>query len=263
MITQFEFIRNQVIEPTESGSRLFGMYRVLSLGYESKPALLFRLGTPFKRPIRMPRVLLREQWEAGRFRVVAFPLPIILLLSDDQLVDRDKRIRDKWWSKLEPLLSEELLPELFENIGESIASFSRRTGLTKKTIYRCVYRYFYYGCIPNAFLPRFDLCGGAGQKRITGLSKIGRPRDTVRLGHDESNTGVNVSAIDEGYFLDALSKYWASGEHYPLAETYRRLCQDHYAWSGKYGAKLPRNIPGYRQFVDHSKKLPSACSPPV
>lgn len=256
MITQFEFIRNLVVESTQPESRLFGPYRVLSLGYESEPALLFRLSAPFKRPVRVPRVCLREQWEAGYYKVVNFPLPDVLLLPDDQLSDRDKGIRDKWWRKLEPLLSEEFLPALFDNIGESISFFSRRSALTKKTIYRSVYRYFYYGCIPNAFLPRFDLCGGAGQRRIAGLSKLGRPRDAVRLGHDRSNTGINVSAIDEGYFLDALSKYWASGEHYPLAETYRRLCQDHYAWYGEHGSILPKNIPSYRQFVDHIKKFP-------
>lgn len=256
MNMQLELTRNQVIESTEPGTGLFGPHRVLSLGYESEPALLFRLRSPFKRPIRLPRQILLDGCTAGRFRVIAFPLPDVLLLPDNQLADRDKQIRDKWWSKLEPLLGEDLLPSLLGDFGASIASFARQALLTKKAVYRCAYRYFYYGCVPNAFLPRFDLCGGAGQKRIAGPSKMGRPRDTVRLGHDEADVGVNVTAADELHFYDAMKKYWASGEHYPFKETYVRLCQDCYAWSGKSRASLPKNIPSYRQFVDHSKRLP-------
>ena len=247
---------NAVIKSGDPTSRLIDPHRVLCLDESSNSALLFRMSQPYKRPRRFILDQLVDDWVAKKICLQDHQLPSIMLLPDDELRSDYKKIRDRWWGKYEPLLGVKNVWLLYEDFSTAIKEFAKKAKINPQNVYVHVYRFFYYGCMPNAFLPRFDLRGGPGKARILGTRKIGRPPDAVRLGHNLESVGLNVTDEDKEKFAKSLERHWASGEHYSLAKTYIELCKESYTDVDGNNVNLQKDTPNYRQFVYHAKLLP-------
>jgi putative transposase len=251
---------NAVIRSSIPDHPLSEPHRVLYIDEDDDRVVLFHMGKLQRRPKRFALQKLSTDLATGSIKHVTIPLPPVMLLSESVIPPRYKTVRDKWWAKFEPLLGQQHLALLFDDFGGAIKSFSDTAGIWRQTVYVYVYRFFYYGCVPNAFLPRFDLRGGAGKSRILGVRKAGRPRKAVALGHNE-DLGINISDDDTANFLVALRRYWAIGEHATFRHAYNKLCEEFYAditeeRDGGFVTVRMLERPSYRQFIYHAKQLP-------
>lgn len=246
---------NVVIKSVSQEGGLIQPHRLLHSDKDADWALLFCMEKPYKRPRRFVLHKLVADLCAGDIVQVDFPLPSVMLLPDEKLRLCYKEFRDRWWKQFEPLLGEVNLSDLFEDFSTAIFEFTEMSGMCRTTVYVGAYRFFYYGCMRNAFLPRFDRRGGPGKARILGVSKVGRVPDAVRLGHDEERTGVNVTDEDKIQFRAALDD-WASGEHNTLRAAYKDACKNSFTDKRDGEPKLLKDHPTYRQFIYHAKKQP-------
>ena len=248
---------NAVIRASDPQCQFSVPHRILHCDVEKNFILLFCLNNPHRRPRRYALHEWMDDWTSERIVRCDFPLPSMMVLSEEEIPKRYKEIRDRWWKMFEPLLNATRLPFLCEYLPEEIKHFSETRCIHRASVYTHVYRFFYYGCIPNAFLPRFDLRGGPGKARILGTRKIGVPRKAVRLGHNEDNVGINISEDDKAHILDVLQEDWVLGDHATFSHAYELLCEKFYAdidCETDHVTVLPR--PSYRQFVYHAKRLP-------
>lgn len=255
MPEQLELSRNCIIRPIP-GHWLKVPHRLLEVDAETDLAYVFKMRHPLSRPQVVSWQQLQEDWYAHLVVAEVFTPPPIMLLSEGEIPEDYRSRRDKWWGMFTPLLSKGRYLQLLGRQGEALAQFAKKNHITKKTTYRYLYRFFYYGCIPNAFLPRFELRGGHGHSRLTGTTKLGRPRKAVQLGHAPSTPGFVVTDEDRAHFLWALETYWAEGEEWTFKDAYERLCHKHYSEKIGTQRKLLAQKPSYDQFVYQAKKLP-------
>lgn len=190
---------NLIVRSSDPTGRLAKAHRVLYCNKGSDTAVLFCMEGSPKRPKRFSLSDITAEWEVGALVQSDISSPSFMLLSDEQIPQSYLSIRDKRWGRFEPLLGCPQVLLLYEDFSATVKQFADLHSIHLKTVYEGVYRFFFYGCMPNAFLPRFDLRGGPGKKRIFGTVKTGAPPKTVRLGHDESAIGVNVSDQTEPF----------------------------------------------------------------
>lgn len=255
MPVQPELARNCIISPNP-GHCLMVPHRLLDVEVETGTAYVFRMRPPFVRPKRVPWQQLCSDLADERLTIEPFVPPPILLLQDQELPAKYREHRDKWWKVFEPLLGECRYRQILAGNGEILGRFAEQHHLPKKTVYRFVYRFFYYGCVPNAFLPRFDLRGGFKQIRLEGTRKLGRPPKAVQLGHVPTNAGVVITDVDRAHILWAMETYWASGEQWTFGKTYEIFCFEYYSEKVGDTIKLNPVRPTLDQFIYQAKRLP-------
>jgi putative transposase len=248
---------NAVIRSTDSLHALSVPHRVLYCDRDCDYALLFRMEGRYRRPRRHVLHELTDDWNAGRLIPFDLALPSVMRLPEKDIPPKVKATRDAWWARLEPLLGPDHLIVLFENFAESIKSFSLSLSIDRAFLYARVYRYFYYGCIPNAFLPQFELRGGAGKPRLQGTKKLGAPRKAVKLGHDELNVGKNVTEADKANIQDIMDSEWSAGDHKTWVDVHVALVDKHYCAKDPQTGKVRLSpYPTCSQFIYHAKRLP-------
>jgi putative transposase len=256
MPNPLDMARYRIVRLKSPGCRLSAPHRILHINTSVNETYLFRMLDPLIKPVVVSWSYLRGEWQVGSLIVEEFKPPDIMLLPEEDIPYSYRAHRDKKWALFEPILNTECCELLFENLGAIVSEFSDEKRLPKKTVYRAIFRFYYYGCTPNAFLPRFDLRGGEAGFRTTGVTKRGRPPDTVILGHDESAIGVNVTAEDLANIRWALQQFWVLGAQYTFKKTYTEMCKLRYADKTENGLKLPKDRPNCRQFIYHAKNLP-------
>lgn len=255
MPIQPELTRNCIISPNP-GHWLMVPHRLLDVEAETGAAYVFRMRPPFVRPKLVPWQQIRSDLAEELLTIEAFVPPPVLLLQEEELPDKYRDHRDKWWNVFEPILGECRYRQILAGNGKIIGRFAEQNHLPKKSVYRFVYRFFYYGCVPNAFLPRFDLRGGFKQTRLEGTRKLGRPPKPVQLGHVPTNAGVVITDEDREHFQWAMETYWAAGEHWTFGKTYDNLCLEYYSEKVGDTIKLNPMRPTLGQFKYQAKRLP-------
>jgi hypothetical protein len=90
--------------------------------------------------------------------------------------------------------------------GKVIDQIYRQTGVSKWLIYQNLRRYWHGGQRPNAVLPRFVNCGGAGKVRRSSESKRGRPRNLTKSKNEPP--GVNVTDEMRRLFRLGIKAYF-------------------------------------------------------
>jgi hypothetical protein len=152
--------------------------RVLWLDQENDFMALISIENPPKQPwtfsIRALMTLLNEE-KIRRTTIRAAPF---MLMLEDEIDEKDKKIRDDNWERIKPILATKYLGEIFypKAMGPLISEQSKATGLTRKTLYRLLYRYWLFGSTKNALLPNYMQSGGAGKSKVFSNGKInGKP----------------------------------------------------------------------------------------
>lgn len=115
---------------------------------------------------------------AGKLRLTSVRIPGYMLKTEEELDEKKKAIRDRRWGVVEPLLNGPDRDLLYcpESLGRLVAAHSEKTGKTRWSIYRLLYRYWAFGMTPNAFLDKYDNSGGRGKPRVfVNGKKPGRP----------------------------------------------------------------------------------------
>lgn len=117
---------------------------------------------------------------------------------EESILRRSLDIRDRAWAIIEPLVSDERIPDIYlpNTRGTLIARRAVELGLHPKQVYRPLYRYWAHGSCIDALIGCYDLCGCAGTIQQPNTGKRGRPPDRVKFNNnDKSLLGPSTADV--------------------------------------------------------------------
>lgn len=153
-------------------------------------------------------------------RIAEIDLYLPTASSEDQLTDAAQKRRDHAWATIRPLI-EMHVPEIyFRNTrGKVVAARAAEVGVSKSTLYSYLRHFWQGGQLPNALLPRFAFCGGAGKDKSASQHKRGY------LGRV---TGINVDEDVRQWFDKGIKRFYESGEVKTLSDAYQRTLEQYF-----------------------------------
>jgi putative transposase len=157
--------------------------RVLHIDHSGVATLITIEESP-KKPWRMDIAVLTNLLLANEIAIVRVKVPDFMLAVDSELTASHCAKRDTLWEKIRPLVEASKYDEFFSEgrMGPLISNIAEKTGTQKKQLYTLLYRYWTFGSIPNALLPKYVRCGGRGKARVAQEDKrLGRPRNSVGI----------------------------------------------------------------------------------
>ncbi len=165
------------------------------------------------------------------------------VIPDEELSDSEKDSRDKNLAIITPLV--EKVPDIFqrETRGKMIQVAAQKNGVTVKTVYSVLRKYWRRGQNKTAAVPDNENKGGRGKTKKAGAKKRGRPRIW--------GTGINVDAQVEKHFEAAYNKYYL-GEGLSIPDTHKLMLRDYYGVDVRYDEKGRRWV-----ILDEMDNVPS------
>ena len=234
---------NDVLKSTDSEH----FHRILWISDDRKSAYLFDLKT-LEMPILIQYAELYNKINHKEFEISDLE-PYLMLVSENQIGDKEKIHRDKIWDLMAPIVLDE--PRIYSKHerGRMILEVMFNANKPMKTIHRYLKAYWKYGKTKNAFIPGFQRRGGKGKEREANVRKRGRPRK-----YGESD-GINVDETVKKIFEQAIKKYYHNKKEYTLKDVYNLMIKEYYTKfvelsDGKQKADLlsEDNIPTIDQF---------------
>jgi hypothetical protein len=175
-----------------------------------------------------------------------------LLRSEDDIPDNHRQRRDAAWEVIAPLI-EDTTGQIFYSHGRGalLNAHEKKTGWTKKTIYKFLRRYWQGGQTKNALLPLYDKCGGKGKERqsSTGL-KRGRPSKLTKV--TSLPTGINVDAAVREKFSRGIRLFYETTQQRTLQDAYQKTLEKFFH---KGYDRLPDGT--FVPFLPPAEELPS------
>lgn len=179
--------------------------------------------------------------------------PYALLIREEDIGEKAKRARNESWALISSLVSSENEPSIFYRHlrGPMVKQVSLDNGVTPRTIYSYLRKYWQRGKRKNALLPDDHKKGGKGKERLVGAKKRGRPRKYS----DEIGKGVNVDDETKKIFRIAIKRYYETEKENSLKDAYNLMIKDFYQEDYRFenGVKKPiiippEQIPTFTQF---------------
>lgn len=171
--------------------------------------------------------------------------PWFQLLLDEELSEKERRLRDQAWKIIEPLVNRQ--PEIFfqERRGPMVQDARAIHGVSFNTVFKYLRRYWQRGQTPNSLIPDYRNSGGRGKMKKAGDKKRGRPR------RKESEIGVDKNVDEDTLrsFNVAISRYYMNVKEISLSDTYALMVKDFYA------NEEERLIPTLDQFLYWYRKM--------
>ncbi len=156
--------------------------------------------------------------------------PWLRIVTEDNLSEKEIEIRDKAWSKISYLVTQE--PEIYDRklrgslVNEAIAKSPDK--IAKKTIYAYLRKYWQRGKTKNSLIPDYSNSGGKGKTRKDSNSiKRGRPRKYKKVA--EIGEGINITEEDRKIFRIAISKFYNNRKGNFLTTAYELMLKDYYS----------------------------------
>ena len=255
-----ELVKNSVWNIRKVDGVSSGLYRVLQI-FEDIPCLiLFYLENSkgITRPIaieldKFSRCIKQKQILKG-----SFSLPPHLLLSEEEIDESYKIIRDENFSLIEDLVSD---PEFIfdyatKNRVPRLAKHANSKGKARTTISRLLNSYWRFGQDKNALLPAYQYSGGAGQQRKVSEKPLGAPKTSRTLAVDRPKTFI-VTDTDKDNIRKSLKKHHLKPGGINLVETRKELLREYYAAEVKRAKALGEApyVPSYKQVREWKYKL--------
>jgi hypothetical protein len=207
-----------------------GLYRTLWVDQLHDRVHLIRI-SPMKpeKPFIYGLTDLQENLDDLAVIKTQFILPQHMLTDENAMSSKLKEARDRRMKIIATLVSPDGTRQIFEEkqLGKLVTNSAETHGVMPKQIYRLIYRYWQFGCSPNALLPDFHARGGKGYIRIPGNAKRGRPLDIKKhskIGADRQ--GVNITEDDRKLFMAGWKTF--AGENTSLPEVYDKTMKDFY-----------------------------------
>jgi putative transposase len=199
-------------------------------------AVVFPIGKETTKTKTVPLEEIMEGLESGEAELLPDPF-LGKNLPEEELSDRDKKIRDRAWKLIEPIVA--LPPEGLFNKTQRWAvmeSQCKKTGTHPKVIYFALRRYWQGGQIKNALLPNFTK--KQGTKAVGG-----RP------------TGITVTPDVEQKFALGIKSFFEKQSKPSLRDAFRRTIAKYFntGYAMKGGTLVPiippeDQLPTERQF---------------
>jgi len=255
-----ELVKNSVWNVKKVDGVSSGLYRVLQIFEEIPCLILFYLENPkgITRPIaieldKFSRCIKQKQILEG-----SFSLPPHLLLSEEEIDESYKMIRDENFSLIEGLVSD---PEFIfdyatRNRIPRLAKHANAKGKARTTISRLLNSYWRYGQNKDALLPAYQYSGGAGQQRKVSEKPLGAPKTSRTLAVKRSTIFI-VTDTDKENIRKALKKHHLKPGGKNLVETRKELLREYYANEVKRAKAVGEApyVPSYKQVRGWKYKL--------
>jgi len=224
--------------------------RILWINNEYTIAFVIDIYANTCTPVVREMEQIHEELKEGNIKILDYD-PVFKLISEEDLNDKYKEIRNKRWNIINVINVE---PEIFETKKrkEIILKASEQLGINSKSINRYLQRYWQRSKSINALLPDFFNCGNPGkQRKNNGLIKIGRPKKYK----DIIGGGINVDEEIKRIFSIAVDKYYYTSKQNPFTVAYELMLKEFFSDDFKIqdGIKIPliksiSEIPTLNQF---------------
>lgn len=146
------------------------------------------------------------------------------ILSEDDISDKNKQIRDKYFnviSELYKLIDE---PEIFtKERNKYIVKLSYEHKIARSSIEGALKRYWKGGKTKNSLLPHYYKCGGKGKEKLAGKVKRGRP--PIYKQHEGINVDENIKKI----FKQSISKFYNTKKQNSLVTAYELMLKEYFS----------------------------------
>jgi hypothetical protein len=196
---------------------------------------------------------LNDDIDSGRAIVLEFD-PLLRNIDSKELDSKNTIIRDKAWNIIEFLVKHDHEPEIYNpnKRGKLIQEAMIQYGVTHRTIYRYLRKYWQGGMHKDTLLPKYFRCGGLGIEKSASDKKRGRPNTmTYKEG---KKVGVNVTDDIKKIIQISYKRYYCTEKELPLTEVYnemkRNFFTQKYYINGEERRELidKDSIPSFKQF---------------
>lgn len=247
-----KIFENVLIELPLEPENVLGIIRVLWIDAQGIDVVTIELNQPNALPVWQKCSELETALATGKARVLEVDPFAASCRKEDTIAENHRRRRDEAWEVIAPIV--ESREQVFNpsERGVLIKKAIERTGRDKVTIYKYLRRYWQGGQKPNALLPRFDLCGGAGKERQQLGSKLGRPSKQAKL--KGKPKGINVDR-QMRQIITRSARVFHEKQGRTLKDAYQQMLQEYFSptYSDADGVKIPillgeEECPSFRQF---------------
>ena len=178
--------------------------------------------------------------------------PYQRIVTEEELSDKAKTIRDKAWEIVSTIASQEEEPFIYNANyrAEQMIKASQWFGIGKKTILKYLRRYWQRGKTKNALLPDFDRIAVSNKGRSSIGNKRGRPRKYEGI----VGQGINVTEDMQRTFRVALNRFYYNNHGNSLLRTYELMRREYFSdWHEQEGKpqrilRTQAEIPTFGQF---------------
>ena len=152
---------NDVFEPVTELSLLSTMARAIHLDEKHDALIVMDLTDPPRKPYSIGLEEFRVSLVSGDTKPVVMAVPEFLLVLEEDLDERARRDRDQKWALIAPLLDPAYPGQIFVHgeMGRLVSDRAAEAGVQRKTLYRLLYRYWFYGQVRNALLNNYSAVG--------------------------------------------------------------------------------------------------------
>lgn len=167
--------------------------------------------------------------------------PFQVFRNENEISEKEKEIRNKAWEIIKAIAEKENEPEVFnaKKRAEFVKKASEKFGVSNKTVYKYLRRYWQRGKHMNALLPDYK------NRKVQEKQETGKKRGRPKKYKDIIGEGVNVDEETKRIFRIALNKFYYTKIGNSLNTAYQLMRKEFYADGYKVdgGIKKPILIP--------------------
>ncbi len=225
------FVNNLIEWVDESGNNFVERILWIDEGYVIAFTIDINVKTGFPSPKRVSDI--QEAINEGHALKLKTD-PWARIVRDEDLSDKEKEIRDKYWDIISPIVIQE--PSIYYRdqrgslIKQVIEQYNHQRSegkLIERSVYQFIRRYWQRGKDKNSLLPDYENSGSKGKVRASGEKKRGRPR---KYSHEpEIGVGINITEEDKKIFRLAVTKFYHNRKENYLTTAYDLMIKDYYS----------------------------------
>lgn len=236
--------------------------RVLNIASNGRRLVLFEIPATAGVPHWHDYRVVQAQIETGQYVLQSHDPFVAPVAHEESLSEKARSVRDARWLAIQPLVADaEGLVYLDRQRGRLVAAAAERSGCSRSKVYRWLRLYWQGGQTPNALLPGYDRCGGAGKERNAGDAKRGAPSELGRA--DSDLNGINIVGDVRDRLIRGIKKYVIGKRVRPKKaydKTLAEFFSTHRVYDPSTGTLVPmlpsaEELPTFDQFVYWSRKV--------
>lgn len=170
------------------------------------------------------------------------------LVKEEELTEKDKKIRDNAFLIVEDLLKQEPEPYIYfkNKFAKAVRKVAEAHEVTLMTVYKYWRKYLQRGQTKNALLPDYQNSGAKGKIREVS-KKLGRPKKFRN--HPEIGEGVNVDESMKRNFRAGIAVHYHNPKETDLKSAFNLIKKDYFSedYTFENGIKKPILIPANEQ----------------
>lgn len=248
---------NQVLVPVLESSFATSVSRVIDIDHQAGQLLVIGLEYPLKRPFIVNMEQVSLECERGVLRIDKDSPAPYMLKPEDQLSEKEKLSRETSWNMIRELVEGRNAGEMFLDgqFGSRVADHAATINVSRKMIYKLLYRYWAHGLSKNVFLWQSTGWGGPGQRKLYKEgAQPGRPplyRGIVRPERAIRVNDFDLNCIEASYlrYVNKLESSVQKSFDWMIQNYYREVLSD-----GSLGNVKRGKHPKYSQYTYYAGK---------